>query len=162
MKKIKLYLPIIIVFLEACAISMSLQLAGGSVDWHGFMNIAMGMFLCLLAMLKLFDTKGFATAFQKYDLIAQRNRFYALLYPFIELALGFAYLASLDPLAVNIITLVLMLIGIIGVWRALRLGLDIRCACLGTALNLPLSTVTIVENLSMAVMATANLCFLAF
>jgi hypothetical protein len=54
-------------------------------------------------------------------------------------------------------TLILMLIGSIGVLRALLDNRAIRCACLGTALNLPMTTVTLVEDLGMAAMAAAML-----
>ena len=50
-----------------------------------------------------------------------------------------------------------MLIGAVGVLRALLRKDTIRCACLGTALNLPMTTVTLVEDLVMAAMAGAML-----
>ena len=37
--------------------------------------------------------------------------------------------------------------------RALSRGLDVRCACMGTQLNVPLSTVTLTEDLVMVAMA---------
>jgi len=40
-----------------------------------------------------------------------------------------------------------------GVIAALMRGEDLRCACMGTKLDLPLTTVTIVENLGMGTMA---------
>ena len=44
-------------------------------------------------------------------------------------------------------------IGAVGVIRALRRGLDVRCACMGTVLDVPLSTVTLTEDLVMVAMA---------
>ncbi len=43
------------------------------------------------------------------------------------------------------------------VLRALLRKDRIRCACLGTALNLPITTATLVEDLGMAAMAAAML-----
>jgi hypothetical protein len=50
-----------------------------------------------------------------------------------------------------------MLLGAAGVLNALRQKKQLRCACLGTALNLPMTTVTLVEDLAMAAMAGAML-----
>jgi len=61
------------------------------------------------------------------------------------------------PMITNIITLTLMLIGAIGVLKALLDKRAIRCACLGTALNLPMTKVTLVEDLTMALMAIVML-----
>jgi len=47
--------------------------------------------------------------------------------------------------------------GAIGVFRALRSGLDVNCACMGSALDVPLSTVAVVENVGMTLMAAAML-----
>jgi hypothetical protein len=43
-----------------------------------------------------------------------------------------------------------MTIGAIGVLTALRNDLDVACACLGTILKVPLSTVAAVEDVEMA------------
>ena len=50
-----------------------------------------------------------------------------------------------------------MLVGAAGVLKALLDKRAIRCACLGTALNLPMTKVTLVEDLTMASMAAAML-----
>ena len=46
-----------------------------------------------------------------------------------------------------------MLVGAAGVLKALLDKRAIRCACLGTALNLPMPKATLVEDLTMAAMA---------
>jgi len=38
---------------------------------------------------------------------------------------------------------------------ALTRGEKLKCACMGTAFNLPMTTVTVVEDLGMAAMAAA-------
>jgi len=75
----------------------------------------------------------------------------------VELALGVAYRLGFALMVTNIITLVVMLIGAVGVLKALLDKRRIRCACLGTALNLPMTKVTLVEDLTMAAMAAAML-----
>lgn len=127
---------------------------GTQFDW---MHYFMGIFLCQFAMLKIFDVPGFADGFQMYDLIAMRCRPYALLYPFIELALGLAYLSQIAPYATYITTIGVMLIGSIGVVISLAKGLDLRCSCMGSVLNVPLSTVTLTEDIGMGLMALSML-----
>jgi len=115
----------------------------------------MGFFLVVLAMLKFFDLPGFADGFQMYDLLARRLRPYALAYPFVELGLGLGYLAEWRPAFLFPATIVVMGFGALGVFRALARGLDVRCACMGNLLKVPLSTVALVEDLGMAAMAAA-------
>lgn len=152
--RINSYWPLITIVLLSILMSLAIKL---SLDHLLFMNLVMGFFLCLLSMLKLFDIKGFANGFSMYDILAKKSRYYALSYPFIELSLGLLYLSGLKPMMVNVITLMIMLIGALGVIKALKAGLNVRCACLGSMLIIPLSSVTIIENGSMAVMAMINI-----
>ncbi|XHC24778.1 hypothetical protein ABWH91_10920 [Phycisphaerales bacterium ac7] len=71
------------------------------------------------------------------------------------------YLLNAFPIATNIVTLALMLIGSVGVLKALMENRRIQCACLGTALNLPMTKVTLIEDLSMAAMAAGMLVMYA-
>lgn len=109
------------------------------------------------AFFKLLDIPKFADAFATYDIIARRSRAYALAYPWIEVSLGLLFVTRTLPMAANIVTAVIMSIGLIGVVSAVRKKQAIQCACLGTAFNLPMSVVTIVENSVMIVMAIAML-----
>ena len=96
---------------------------------------------------------GFADGFQMYDLLAKTFRPYAYVYPFIELALGLAYLAFWRPTTVYLATIIVLGFGALGVINALRRGLNVNCACMGNTLKVPLSTVALVENLGMVAMA---------
>lgn len=118
-----------------------------------WMHFFMGIFLCQFAMLKLFHPIGFADGFQMYDLIAKRFRIYAYCYPVVELALGLWFLSFFGPMFAYIVTAILFSIGSIGVIHALIKGLNVRCVCMGTALDVPLSTVTLVEDLGMLAMS---------
>ena len=88
-----------------------------------------------------------------------RCRPYALVYPVLELSLGLGYLARWQPVVVLGATVVLLTFGALGVLSALRKGLDLNCACMGTALNVPLTTVALTEDLVMAGMALVMLLF---
>lgn len=95
--------------------------------------------------------------FQMHDLLAKAARPYAYLYPFLELGLGLGYLSRWQPAFVYGATIILMLFGAIGVLLALKKGLDLECACMGTVLKVPLSTVALLEDFGMAAMAMAML-----
>lgn len=146
------YWPLFALILVAALAATALAKAD---QWRllGWMHFFMGFFLCQFAMLKLFHPISFADGFQKYDLIAIRSRAYAYLYPIIELALGLAYLSFFMPTLTYILTIIILGIGAIGVIKALIKGLDVRCACMGTILDVPLSTVTFTEDLGMVAMA---------
>jgi hypothetical protein len=128
--------------------------SGGPTATH-WMQAFMGFFLVVFALLKLFDLPAFADGFQMYDLLAKPFRPYALAYPFIELLLGLGYLARWRPPVVYAATAVILGFGALGVIRALRRKLDLECACMGTILKVPLSTVALTEDLAMALMAAA-------
>ncbi len=124
-----------------------------------WMHDFMGFFLVVFSMFKFFNMEGFADGFQMYDLLAKPFRPYAYFYPFMEAALGLGYLAHWNPTFVYAATVAVMVVGSLGVFNALRKGLDLECACMGTVLHVPLSTVALVEDLGMAAMAVGMLIF---
>lgn len=151
------YWPLLLVLLYILGGTVLLQWDSPRWSWHQAMNSFMGLFFVGFAFFKLLNVSKFATAFASYDLIAARSAAYGRSYPFIELGLGLAYLFGKFPTATNLTTILLMGIGLIGVVRAVRSRRAIQCACLGTAFNLPMSSVTIIENATMVLMAAAML-----
>ncbi len=153
----KTYRALIVIVFVTVLTSLSLQIHEG--EWQGmlWMQDFMGLFLIVFSMFKLFDIAGFADGFSMYDILASRFKAYGFIYPFIELFLGLAYLARVFPVAVNSLTAAIMIFGSIGVIRSLAKGLDVRCACLGTVLKVPLSSVAVFEDLGMAGMALVML-----
>lgn len=123
--------------------------------WTGFM----GVFFIVFAGFKLAGYQMFVEMFPTYDVVAERWPFYAKLYPFIELSLGLLYLINIAPMARDITTFTIMAVSSIGVARELKRRRGIHCACLGNIIKLPLSTVSLVENVSMGFMA---LCMIIF
>ena len=142
---------LIIAFITGTVILIALQ--RHAWDTHAAMLDFMAAFFLVFSFFKLLDLPNFATAYQSYDLLANRSRLYALLYPFLELALGVAYLTRWQLTITNTATLTLMVVSSLGVIQAVASKRQIRCACLGTALNLPMTTVTIIEDIGMAAMA---------
>ncbi|CAN5177482.1 hypothetical protein BH09SUM1_BH09SUM1_29780 [soil metagenome] len=155
-KKPSLYPLILIVGYIAGVVGLAAFMRG-ALDMRMLMTDFMAGFFLVFSFFKLLDLRGFADAYQMYDVIGAKLRVWAFAYPFVELALGVAFLIRFQPVATNIATLALMLIGAAGVFRALSRKQSIRCACLGTALNLPMTTVTLIEDLVMASMAGAML-----
>ncbi len=117
------------------------------------MQVFMGIFFMLLAMFKFFDLKGFDEGFRTYDLAAKHIPHYGYLYPFVELGLGTLYLLNVFLRETLTATIILMVVSGVSVVDTLRRGEKLTCACMGTVLNVPLSTVSLVENLGMGVMA---------
>ena len=118
-----------------------------------WMNHFMGGFFLTFSFFKLLNLKGFAESYVVYDVIAKRIPIWAYTYAFIELALGIAYLLNFRPLITNLVTLVVMSLSILGVLQSVLNKKKIQCACLGTVFNLPMSTVTIIEDALMIVMS---------
>jgi hypothetical protein len=148
------YKPLIIVVIFCLLLSLIQLKATGT-----FMYPFMGYFFIFLSLFKFFDLNGFVDGFSTYDLVTQKFRPYGYVYPFIEFGLGCAYLAQFEIVLTNWVTLIVMIVSGIGVIKSVMAGRDIKCACLGTAFNLPLSTVSIVENLGMGLMAAFKLLF---
>jgi len=155
-KSLSDYWPLLSLILIAAA-------AGGAITYHAeggmteWMHYFMGFFLCVFGMLKIFTPSAFADGFQMYDILAKRFRPYAYAYPYIEMGLGLAYLSFLFPPLTYTLTIIVMMFGAAGVVLALIKGLDINCPCMGSVLKVPLSTVTLTEDIGMAVMAALML-----
>ena len=129
----------------------------GAFSPYGWMNAFMAGFFLVFSFFKLLDIRGFADSYRTYDLLAMRWPGYGFVYPFIEMGLGFAFLFGWQGELANAVALVVMGFSSLGVIAALRDRRQIRCACLGTVLNLPMSTVTLVEDLAMVAMAAMML-----
>ena len=114
---------------------------------HNFMT---GFFL-VFSFFKLLDVKAFAESFQMYDLLAAKVPVYGKIYPFIELTLGILCLIHFQEKYVYIADIIIMGFGALGVIQSVVDKRKIKCACLGTVFNLPMSTVTIIENSLMVI-----------
>lgn len=122
-----------------------------------FMNNFMAGFFIVFSFFKFLNLKAFAESYAMYDLLAMKVPAYGFIYPFIELGLGLAYLTSFQPQFTNWATVIIMGFSSIGVIQSVIDKRKIRCACLGTVFNLPMSTVTIIEDLLMVGMAVLML-----
>ncbi len=135
-------------------------IASGDSSAHALMRHFMAGFFLVFSFFKLLNLRGFADAYRSYDPIAKAWPIWGFTYPFAELSLGVAYLLNVSAAYVNLATLALMLTASVGVLKTLLNNRAIRCACLGTVLNLPMTKITLVEDLGMAAMAAVMLATL--
>ena len=156
------YSPLLLIVAYILGGSVLVQIGMGglaSVNAMETMRYFMAGFFLVFSFFKLLDINAFANAYAGYDLLAKRWHGWGLIYPFVELALGVAYLAHFNPLLTHWVTIIVMGFSAIGVIRAVASKTQIQCACLGTVFKLPMSTVTIVEDVGMVLMAAAMLVF---
>ena len=148
------FIPLIIIFALITGFTALRQAVAPFFDNMNAMNDFMAGFFLVFGAFKLINIHRFVEAYRMYDLVAQKNFAYAYAYPFIELGLGVFYLFRLFPVATNVFTLILMLVSALGVGIELSKGKKIMCACLGVVFKLPMTYVTLLEDLLMAGMAT--------
>ena len=118
------------------------------------MNRFMGSVFVLFGVLKLINIQQFVALFRKYDVISQQWIVYAFMYPFIEIGVGIGLLMGSGLQVLYIFVLVLMSVSLASVTRSIYTGEQLRCGCLGSLFNIPLSYVTVAENLLMLGMAS--------
>jgi len=148
----KTYTPVVVVFIIAALMAAASiwALTGDlftvrTVEWFVAFSMAM------LAMLKLRDLESFSNMFLNYDVLARRVVRYGYVYPFAEA------LAAILMIAGGIWGLiaapVALFIGTIGAWSVFKAVYidkrELKCACVGGGMNVPLGFVSLTENLAM-------------
>lgn len=151
------YKPILLIF--GFILSVTLVIQSKNEQFNGMEAMAhfMAGFFLVFSFFKMLNLKGFAESYVMYDVLAKQVPSWAYLYAFIELALGFAFLSGFNPVLTNAVTFVVMSISIIGVLQSVLNKKKIQCACLGAVFNLPMSTVTIIEDGLMIAMSAIML-----
>ncbi|HET6243106.1 MAG TPA: MauE/DoxX family redox-associated membrane protein [Bacteroidia bacterium] len=147
------YKPILLIFIYITAITLLVQSANHHFDFMQWMRHFMAGFFLVFSFFKLLNLKGFAESYAMYDVVAKRLPAWGYIYGFVELGLGIAFLINFNPLITNATTFLVMGISIIGVLQSVLNKKKIQCACLGAVFNLPMSTVTIIEDGLMIVMS---------
>jgi len=155
--RLETFKPLILIFLFISGVSVIATVEGGQINLMKWMNYFMAGFFITFSFFKLLDLRAFADSYSMYDLLAKRVRTYGFVYPFIELALGFAYLTHFAPSSTYIATIAVMGFSSLGVIQSVLDKKKIKCACLGAVFNLPMTTVTIIEDLLMVAMAVLML-----
>lgn len=156
-EKSKLYQlrPLLLIFLYLFTAAFLLNYE----DWslNSAMLDFMGLFYIVFSFFKFLDLKGFPESFKMYDPLAKALPVYGWIYPFIELILGLMLLFRFQTNIALVATIIVLGITTMGVAKTLLDKKSIRCACLGTALKLPMTEATFIENAIMLVMAITML-----
>ena len=147
------YKPILLIFFYISLVTILFQFKNENFNWMQAMQYFMAGFFLVFSFFKLLNLKGFAESYVMYDVVAKRLPAWAYIYAFTELALGIAFLINFNPLVTNSLTFIVMSISIIGVLQSVLNKKKIQCACLGAVFNLPMSTVTIIEDALMIAMS---------
>jgi copper chaperone CopZ len=147
------YLPIILIFAYITGVSLLVQVSRDSFNAALWMRHFMAGFFLVFSFFKLMNLRGFAAGYRNYDIIARKMPVWGFIYPFLELALGIAYLISFEPLGTNIAAFIIMGVSCIGVIQSLLRKTAFECACLGTVIRLPLGKLTLLEDMVMVVMS---------
>lgn len=151
--KFRSFVPLIAIII--IILSLTIAKAAYTGLWMGpsLMIDFMAWWLLIFGGFKLIKLSAFAEAYSMYDIIAKRIKAYGYVYPFIEIALGLMFLLRFEIIVAAWITFILMVINSIGASRGIRDKKVLMCACLGTVFKLPMSYVSLSEDLLMAVMA---------
>ena len=147
------YKPILLIFAYITGITLLVQSKNETFNSMEAMRYFMAGFFLVFSFFKLLNLKGFAESYKMYDVVAKKIPVWGYIYALTELSLGVAFLINFNPLITNWITFIIMSISIVGVLQSVLNKNKIQCACLGAVFNLPMSTVTIIEDALMIVMS---------
>ncbi len=147
------YKPVLLIFGYIFTATLLIEMLSSTVDLSRWMRHFMAGFFLTFSFFKMLNLKGFKESYQMYDIIARKFPTWGYIYAFTELSLGIAFLIDFNPVITNSVTLVVMSISIIGVLQTVLNKKTIKCACLGDVFNLPMSTVTIIEDGMMILMS---------
>ena len=154
---IETYKPLLIIFGYILGSTILIEYINDGFVWMRWMNHFMAGFFLVFSFFKLLNLKGFAESYAMYDIVAKQWNGWGIVYSFVELALGLAYLTGFNQPITNAVTFVVMTVSIIGVLQSVLNKRKIKCACLGDVFNLPMSTITIIEDALMIGMSAVML-----
>lgn len=156
-KSFKIYKPLILIVLFLLGICILVQFPFDSFSIKLAMRHFMAGFFIVFSFFKLLNIEGFANSYKMYDILSQKWGSWAYVYPFVELFLGVLYLINFQQDLTNWLTIIVLGLGSIGVIESNLNRRKIKCACLGDVFNLPMTSVTIIENGTMILMAALML-----
>ena len=151
--KFKSFVPLIVIFAIIIVFSLATAWYRQLFTYQSLMIDFMAGFFLVFGAFKLIKLNAFVEAYSMYDVITKRFRPYGYLYPFLEIGLGLAFLLRFEITIAAWATLVLMLINSVGAYEGIRDKKVLMCACLGAVFKLPMSYVTLGEDLLMGIMA---------
>lgn len=147
------YYPIVLIFSYITLITVLIQVLKGSFSWLSWMSHFMAGFFFIFSFFKILNLKGFSEGYGTYDILAKRIPVWGYAYPFVELIFAVLLVSGFEPVFTNIVIFLVMSVSSIGVTQSIIRKAQVQCACLGTVIRLPLSKVTLFEDLLMMAMS---------
>jgi hypothetical protein len=148
------FYPLILTFIFVIGGAGISQYNNETFQRNEFMRNLMGLMLITFSYLKLLNPSGFKNSFANYDYLAKYIPIYGYIYPLIELTLGVLYITEVFPILINSLVIIIFTFNLIQVGIVIYQGKELECACMGSlGLKLPLSWVTILEDVFMIIMA---------
>lgn len=153
MKKLKSLTPLFCAFLVSFLLTFCTAYFSNDFDYMSVMMYGMGYFFWVFAFFKIINLNRFVEAFSRYDIIAKKTKKYAVLNPFIEIILGAMYMFSFAGIYRDVITFIVMAISSTSIYMSIKRKDDIPCACMGMVYHVPMTKISLIESLLMALMA---------
>jgi len=160
-QRVKPYTRLIITLIVVLIFGIVLSFMMG-FSWLSVMEYWMGGYFLAFGLMQALSLKKSAAMFRQYDPLAMKVTAYSYALPFIQIALGIAYFLMIWWVTVGLVALFVLLINVFGVDRVMRQKQNVRCSCLGEAMNVPVGKVTLWENLIMIGMVVMMLTLHAF
>ena len=151
-KDAKTYTPVLTVFVIAALMALAaLWAISGDIVSVRLLEWFIAFSMAMLAMLKLRDIESYTNMFVGYDLLARRVVRYASIYPFAEAAVAILMIAGgVFGLIAAPIALFIGTIGAVSVVKAVYIDKrELKCACVGGGMNVPLGFISLSENIAM-------------
>lgn len=145
---LKDYLPIIYIYLFSFLVTLNLTFYNDYLLRNSLL-VFLGTFSLTFAGLKFYNFKGFLNSFVEYDFVSKKFIFYAYIFPIFELIFGVLFLFQFENFYLEVLCLIFFSINFISVMNALLKKQKYMCACLGGMFNVPLSYVSLIENITM-------------
>ena len=147
-EKILTFLPVFYVYVVSLLITLNLTFYY-SLQTRISIIYFLGFFSLIFGVLKLIRFRGFVESLMEYDIISQKVKFYAYIYPFFEIIFGVLFILQKEYLLLEYICLGFFLANLVSVTLALEKRKQCYCACMGGLFKFPLSHVSLIENLTM-------------
>ena len=144
------YLPVFYVYIFSFLITLNLTFYYTLVLRPSILYF-LGFFSFIFAVLKIINLKGFVESFSEYDFISKKIIYYAYAFPFLELFFGLTFILLYENTVLTALCFIFYFLNLISVVRALFKKKSFVCACLGGLFNIPLSYISLLENITMLI-----------
>lgn len=131
----------------------------GYYELHVFLEYSMAAYFLAFGILQTVSLKKSAKMLQQYDPLAKRFPAYGYIYPILQILIGIGLLFWISPLIINAVAAIIVLINLVGVMNVLEEKKTVRCGCLGETMNVPVSWVTLTENIVMLLLCAGMVVY---